>query len=128
MSYLGCLSSRCCIPEKKGPQGFPEYAREVIPGQRLFPEPDAQRVAVDDPSRQTPADDWRNDKMATNATVPALEFDPADERGWILIVLVCTLVPFATFVVGLRFYARAYLSKGLGWDDWAAGWSMVRSA
>ena len=43
-----------------------------------------------------------------------------DNRGNIIIGVVCLVCPLATLAVGLRFYTRYYLLKRLGLDDYLA--------
>lgn len=42
---------------------------------------------------------------------------PDDDKGNIIIGIVCLVCPLATVAVGLRFYTRYYLLKHLGTDD-----------
>lgn len=42
----------------------------------------------------------------------------ADDRGYVIIALVGTLLPLVTGIVGLRFYTRSSLVNSIGQDDW----------
>ncbi|KAG6364069.1 hypothetical protein INS49_009172 [Diaporthe citri] len=43
----------------------------------------------------------------------------ADDRGYVIIALVGTLLPFVAGIVALRFYTRSSLVKSIGPDDWS---------
>lgn len=50
----------------------------------------------------------------------------ADDRGYVIISLVGTLLPLVTGIVALRFYTRSSLVKSIGPDDWIILLALVR--
>lgn len=52
----------------------------------------------------------------------------ADDRGYVIIALVGTLLPLVTGIVGLRFYTRSSLVKSIGPDDWSILLALVRKS
>jgi hypothetical protein len=53
---------------------------------------------------------------------------PTDNRTGVIIGIVAFLLPLTTAFVGLRFYARKYLSNSIWVDDWMTLVSLVRPA
>lgn len=50
----------------------------------------------------------------------------ADDRGYVIIALVGTLLPLVTGIVALRFYTRSSVVKSVGSDDWSILLALVR--
>jgi hypothetical protein len=49
-----------------------------------------------------------------------------DDRGYVIIALVSTLLPLVTGIVVLRFYTRSSIVKSIGPDDWIILLALVR--
>ncbi len=65
--------------------------------------------------------------MSTNATAAGLaatRLNPADNRAPLTYTILGTLLPWATLVVALRFYARV-TTRRVGADDWVTLVSLV---
>ncbi len=62
---------------------------------------------------------------AVTATNPPAGASPSDSRASLTYALLGSLLPFTSFIVALRLYARIS-SKRLGADDWVTLVSLVR--
>lgn len=51
---------------------------------------------------------------------------PQDDRGYVVIYVVASVVPITGLIVALRFYTRWAVVKSFGIDDWAILAAMVR--
>lgn len=66
--------------------------------------------------------------MANTPPPDALPPGTGDDRSWVAIFTVVLCLSVATFMVGLRIYTRAFVTKPMGVDDWAAIITLVRLA
>lgn len=60
-----------------------------------------------------------------DASPPSLPPGMNEDKSWVAIFTVVLCLTVATFMVGLRIYTRAFITKQLGADDYAAVFTLV---
>lgn len=63
--------------------------------------------------------------MASLDPVFPMDSLPQDDRSYVAVYVVASIVPVTALVVGVRFYTRWAVVKSFGIDDWAILAAMV---